>query len=102
MAPHMGWVRQGRSGTNNAQGPNESCAEATRNNRSSTMAIAKVIEIIASSPKGIEDAIRNGVTKAAETVSGIEGAWVKDTKMVIKKNKITEWRVVLAITFLVR
>jgi flavin-binding protein dodecin len=66
------------------------------------MAIAKVIEIIASSPKSAEDAIRNGITKAAETVSGIEGAWVKDTKVVIKKNKITEWRVILAVTFLVR
>jgi flavin-binding protein dodecin len=66
------------------------------------MAIAKVIEIIASSSKGIEDAVASGVAKAAETVEGIEGVWVKDTKAVVRDGKITEWRVILAITFLVK
>ncbi len=66
------------------------------------MAIAKVIEIIAASPKGVEDAIAKVIAKASETISGIEGAWVKDTKVVVKKNKIVEWRVVLAVTFIVQ
>ena len=66
------------------------------------MAIAKVIEVIASSPKGIEDAVSKGITKASETVTGIEGAWIKDTKVVVKKGKITEWRVILSITFIVQ
>lgn len=66
------------------------------------MAIAKVIEIISSSSKGIEDAVASGVAKASETVQGIEGVWVKDTKAVVKDGKITEWRVILAITFLVK
>ena len=66
------------------------------------MAIAKVIEVIASSSKSFEDAVSGGIAKAAETVTGIEGAWVKDTKVVVKKNKIAEWRVILAITFIVR
>jgi flavin-binding protein dodecin len=66
------------------------------------MAIAKVIEVIAASSKGFEDAVSSGIAKATETVSDIEGAWVKDTKVVIKKGKIAEWRVVLAITFIVR
>lgn len=66
------------------------------------MAIAKVIEIISSSSKSFEDAISSGIAKAAKTVSGIEGAWVKDTKVVVKKGKIAEWRVILAITFIVR
>jgi len=66
------------------------------------MAIAKVIEIIASSNIGIEDAVASGVAKAAETVEGIEGVWVKDTKAVVRNGKITEWRVILAITFLVK
>ena len=38
------------------------------------MAIAKVIEVISSSTKGIEDAVSNGIAKASETVQGIEGA----------------------------
>ena len=66
------------------------------------MAIAKVIEVIAGSSKSFEDAVSSGIAKATETVSGIEGAWVKDTKVVVKKGKITEWRVILAITFIVR
>ena len=66
------------------------------------MAIAKVIEVIAGSSKGIEDAVTKGIAKASETVTGIEGAWIKDTKVVVKKGKITEWRVILSITFIVQ
>lgn len=66
------------------------------------MAIAKVIEVIASSTKGFEDAVSSGIAKASETVSGIEGAWVKDTKVVVSGGKITEWRVIMSITFIVQ
>ena len=65
------------------------------------MAIAKVIEVIASSSKSIEDAVTSGITKASETIQGIEGAWIKDTKAIVKDGKVTEWRVILSITFLV-
>ena len=65
------------------------------------MAVAKTIEIISSSPKGIEDAVQTGIAKAAETVSRIEGAWVKDTKVVVNDGRVAEWRVTLAITFIV-
>lgn len=66
------------------------------------MAIAKVIEVIASSTTSFEDAVAGGIAKAAETVTGIEGAWVKDTKVVVRDGKISEWRVILSITFLVQ
>lgn len=66
------------------------------------MAVAKTIEIISGSTKGIEDAIQSGIAKASETVSGIEGAWVKDTKVVVQGGNVTEWRVTLAVTFLVQ
>lgn len=65
------------------------------------MAVARVTEIISSSTSSIEDAIRQGIAKAAETVHGIESAWVKDTKAVVKNAKVTEWRVTLMVTFLV-
>ncbi len=65
------------------------------------MAIAKVIEIIASSPTSIEDAVASGVAKASETVKNIEGAWVKDTKAVVRDGRVVEWRVNVALTFLV-
>ena len=66
------------------------------------MALAKVIEVISGSNKSFEHAVSSGIAKAAETLTDIEGAWVKDTKVTVKKGKITEWRVILAITFIVK
>ena len=63
------------------------------------MSVAKVIEISSTSTNGFEDAIRSGIVKAAETVRGIEGAWVKEQKVVVTGDQVTEYRVNLAITF---
>ena len=65
------------------------------------MAVAKTIEIVSTSSEGIEAAIRNGIAKASETVKGIEGAWVQDTKVLVRDNRVAEWRVTLKITFVV-
>jgi flavin-binding protein dodecin len=65
------------------------------------MAVAKTIEVIASSTESIEAAVRDGIAKVSETVNGIEGAWIKDTKAVVRNAKVTEWRVTLAVTFIV-
>lgn len=46
------------------------------------MSIAKVIELNASSPVGVEDAVRTGLEKAAETIKNIQGAWVNEIKVV--------------------
>lgn len=66
------------------------------------MAIAKIIEVSASSTVGFEDAVSSGIAKAAETVSGISGAWVKDMKVKVRDGKVSEWRVHLSITFIVK
>lgn len=65
------------------------------------MAVAKTIEVISGSADSIEAAVREGVAKVSETVTGIEGVWVKDTKAVVRDGAVTEWRVTLAVTFLV-
>jgi flavin-binding protein dodecin len=65
------------------------------------MAVAKTIEIISSSTEGLEAAIRDGIAKASETINGIEGAWVKGTKIIVRDNKVAEWRVNLKITFVI-
>jgi flavin-binding protein dodecin len=65
------------------------------------MAVAKSIEVISSSTSGIDDAVRSGIAKVGETVNGIQGAWVKGTKVVVQDNAVTEWRVTLKVTFLV-
>nr|WP_137677729.1 dodecin family protein [Parerythrobacter lutipelagi] len=65
------------------------------------MSVAKVTEIIASSPTSVEDAVREGVKRASKTIKGIQGVWVKDTKATVSNGEITEWRCTLKITFIV-
>ncbi len=65
-------------------------------------AVAKVIELIASSPKSIEDAVENGIRRADSTLDQVEGAWLQDIKCVVKNGKVAEWRVNLKITFLLK
>jgi flavin-binding protein dodecin len=63
------------------------------------MSIARVTEISSSSSKSFQDAIEKGIKRAAKTIRNVEGAWVKDQKMVIKKGKICEYRVYMKISF---
>ncbi|WP_145479564.1 dodecin family protein [Stenotrophomonas rhizophila] len=66
------------------------------------MSVAKVIEINAASKTSVEDAVRTGLKKVAETVKGIQGAWVSETKVVTDESgNITEWRVSMRVTFVV-
>lgn len=64
------------------------------------MAVARVTEIIASSTKGFDDAVRVGMRRANKTLKKVKGAWVKDQSVVVDaKGKITEYRVKLKVTF---
>ncbi|TXH70328.1 MAG: dodecin domain-containing protein [Lysobacteraceae bacterium] len=66
------------------------------------MSVAKIIEINASSAIGIEDAVRNGLKKCAESVKNIKGAWVNETKVVTDDHgNVTEWRVNMRVSFVV-
>lgn len=64
------------------------------------MAVAKVIEISAESNKSFEDAISQGIAKAAESLRNIKGAWVKEQQVVVDNGKIAGYRVNLQVTFL--
>ena len=64
------------------------------------MSIAKVTELTASSNKSFEDAIQHGIARAAQTVRNIQSAWVNEQTVVVKNDKVTEWRVNLRVTFL--
>jgi dodecin len=71
--------------------------------REGTMSsVAKIIEISASSGKGIEDAISSGLKKASRTVKKIKGAWVNEINVVTADDgSVEEWRVNMRISFLV-
>ena len=64
--------------------------------------VAKVIELTASSPKSIEDAVETGIKRADTTLDQIESAWVQDIKCVVKNGKVSEWRVNMKVTFLLK
>lgn len=63
------------------------------------MSVARVTEIIASSPKSFDDALDQGVARASQTLKNVEGAWIQDQKVVIRDGKIVEYRVNLKVTF---
>ncbi|HLU13978.1 MAG TPA: dodecin family protein [Arenimonas sp.] len=64
--------------------------------------VTKVIEVSASSGKGIEDAMQSGLKKVSKTVKGIKGAWVNEIKVVTGDDgSITEWRVNMRVSFVV-
>lgn len=64
------------------------------------MSVARVTEIIASSNKSFEDAIEKGIVRAVKTLKNVEGAWVKEQKVIVKNGKIAEYRVDLKVTFI--
>jgi len=70
--------------------------------RRTIMSVAKHVEISASSTASFEDAIRQGIKKTAESVKGIQGAWVKEQKLVVDGDDITEFRVTMKVTFIVK
>ncbi len=63
------------------------------------MAVARVTEITASSPKGIEQAIEDGLRRASKTLRGITGMEVVSVKAKVARGRIQEYRVSLKITF---
>jgi len=64
------------------------------------MTVAKVIEISSSSSKGIEEAVKDGLSRAAKTINNIRGAWVNDIKVLTDDaGKVSEWRVNMRINF---
>ena len=63
------------------------------------MSVAKIIEVSAQSEKSFDAAIRLEISKAKKTVSGIQGAWVNEQKIIVDDGEITGFRVNLRITF---
>lgn len=64
------------------------------------MAVARVTEITSSSKKSLDDALKVGIRRATKTLKNVTGAWIKDQEVIIKSNKITEYRVALKVTFI--
>lgn len=63
------------------------------------MSVAKNIEITSSSTKSFDDAIQKGIERAAKTIDNIRGAWIKEQKVQIADGKISEYVVMIILTF---
>ena len=66
------------------------------------MSVARVTEISASSEKSFDDAVKQGIKRASKTLDGITSAWVADQEVSVKNGSITEYRVRMKITFILK
>jgi flavin-binding protein dodecin len=61
--------------------------------------VARVTEIIAGSPKGFEDAVKTGFSRASKTLRGITGLRVMEFRVHVENSKIIEYRVRMEVIF---
>jgi hypothetical protein len=66
------------------------------------MSVAKVTEIISSSPESFDDAVRQGIARADKTLDQVKGAWVSDMKVTVEGGEIVAYRVTLKVTFVLK
>lgn len=64
------------------------------------MAVARVTKITASSPKGFQHAVEEGLDRAASTLRNITGIEIVEQKAKVENGKIAEYRVTMEATFI--
>lgn len=63
------------------------------------MSVARITEISATSDTSFEDAIVEGIARAAETLRNVKSAWVKERTVQVDTGRIASYRVNLLVTF---
>lgn len=61
--------------------------------------VYKIIELTGSSKSGIEDAVKNAVSKASKTVRNMRWLEVTDTRAHLEDGNIAHWQVTVKIGF---
>lgn len=64
------------------------------------MSIARVTEISATSTVGFEDAIRQGIARANQSLRNVKSAWVKEQSVKVSDGEIVHFRVNMQVTFI--
>jgi flavin-binding protein dodecin len=67
--------------------------------KEAVMTVARITEISSISSKSFEDAVVQGVERANKTLRNVKGAWVKEQEVNIENGKITGYKVILKVTF---
>lgn len=64
------------------------------------MGVARVTEISATSSQSFEDAIRQGIDRANQTLRNVKSAWIKEQQVrVAQDGSINEFQVNMLVTF---
>ena len=63
------------------------------------MSVAKVVELIAESPKNWEDATQEALKTASKTLRGIKSIWISNMQVLVENSKIKSYRVNVKVTF---
>ncbi|APA64846.1 MAG: dodecin family protein [Maribacter dokdonensis] len=66
------------------------------------MAVLKVIEILANSDNGWEDAAKKAVAEASKSVKNIKSVYINEQSATVEDGKIKNYRVNVKITFEVK
>ncbi len=64
------------------------------------MTVARITEISSVSKVSFEDAITQGVDRANKTLKNVKGAWVKDQEVTVDNGKVSGYKVILKVTFI--
>jgi flavin-binding protein dodecin len=67
--------------------------------KENNMTVARITEISSVSTVNFQDAIVQGVERANKTLKNVKGAWIKDQEVTIDNGKVTEYKVILKVTF---
>jgi flavin-binding protein dodecin len=66
------------------------------------MTVARVTEVTATSRKSFDDAIKQGIKRASDTIDGITSAWVADQQVSVKNGAVAEYSVRMKVTFVLK
>jgi hypothetical protein len=64
------------------------------------MTVARITEISSVSTVSFQDAILQGAERANKTLKNVKGAWIKDQEVTIDKGKVTGYKVIMKVTFI--
>jgi len=65
------------------------------------MSIARVTEISATSKKGFDDAVEEGIKRASSTLRNVKSAWIKEQSVSVGKDgEIDTYQVNMMVTFI--
>jgi dodecin len=64
------------------------------------MAVARNTEISATSSVSFDDALKQGLARATQTLRGVKGAWIKSQEVRLEGDQVVEYKVVMVVTFI--